>query len=62
MVSTMGSDLTDLIYPEEALATIRALHKPSSHPVSEDQHCIECGWTADWPCETARRAYREDEL
>ena len=47
---------------EEALATIRALHTPSSHLVSEDRHCVECGWFADWPYETARRAYREDEL
>lgn len=46
----------------EALAPIRALHKTSCHTNPEDRHCIECGWLSDWPCDTARLAYREDEL
>ena len=61
-LADLPMDRDDLIAAaREALATIRALHKPSSHPDPEDRHCIECGWAADWPCDTARLAYREDE-
>jgi len=52
----------DLIFAaREALAPLRELHKPRVRCCDEcGRICDECEF--DWPCETAKLIYREDEL
>lgn len=47
----------------EALAPIRALHKPSVDECHCCRHCVECGDIGTgWPCDTARLIYTSSEL
>ena len=44
----------------EALAPIRKLHRSTENGTSTPAYCVGCA--ADWPCDTARLVYPEDEL
>ena len=44
----------------EALAPIRALHKPSDNDCPRCRRCVECDM--GWPCDTAKLIYTTSEL